>query len=315
MSGRGALFYTDKTMELPDPIKAVAEQLGAGGEVAPSPELFEAYDVFAAELAGLFVRPWLALDHASRLAADGDYFRADLGPRSVVMVRETENEIHALRNACLHAGYRVCEEEGGHAEKLFCIYHGWYYALDGRLTDPMLRPEEPDRSRYRLPRYAMQIDRGLVLVDMSKAAPSPPEAEPPDLAEVPEWLTDASVTGRQRYNTSVNWKYLRQLLWSAPDLVFDEGGCDKVIEFGPMSYLALRGQEAALVRMSPRYPGQSDFDVIRMTTNGAPAAGDNERIGEALRRHGEEVAAAPLRLLGRDFYDWYWSALSVPAGA
>src|SRR5437764_14574606 len=226
-------------MELPDPIKTVAEQLDTTGDIAPAPELFEAYDVFAAELAGLFVRPWLALDHASRLTADGDYFRADLGPRSVVMVRETAGQIHALRNACLHAGYRVCEDEAGRADKLFCIYHGWYYALDGRLTDPMLRPEEPDRSRYRLPRYAMQIERGLVLVDMSKAAPSPPEATAPDLAGVPDWLADASVTARQHYNASFNWKYLRPLLWSAPDLVFEGGGCDAVVEFGPMSFLAL----------------------------------------------------------------------------
>lgn len=302
-------------MELPDPIKAVADQLDAGGEVAPTPELFEAYDVFAAELAGLFVRPWLALDHASRLTTDGDYFRADLGPRSVVMVRETADQIHALRNACLHAGYRVCEDEAGRTDKLFCIYHGWYYALDGRLTDPMLRPEEPDRSRYRLPRYAMQIDRGLILVDMSKAAPAPPEAQPPDLAAVPDWLAGATVTGRQRYNASFNWKYLRQLLWSVPDLVFDEGGCDKVIEFGPMSYLAVRGGEAALVRLSPRYPGQSDFDVIRIAAEGAPATGSGERTNEALRQRGEAVAAGPLNLLGREFYDWYWSALSLPVAA
>jgi hypothetical protein len=147
---------------------------------------------------------------------------------------------------------------------------------------------------------------------MSKAAPAPPEAERPDLSDVPDWLGDATVTGRQRCNTSFNWKYLRQLLWSAPDLVFDEGGCDRVIAFGPMSFLALQGQQAALVRMSPRYPGQSDFDVIRMAPEGAPVTGNNERLAEALRQRGEEVAAGPLRLLDREFYDWYWSELSAP---
>src|SRR5579883_3243794 len=105
-------------MELPDPIAALAAQLAAGGDIVPPPELFDAYDVFAAELSGLFVQPWLAVDHASRLATDGDYFRADLGPRSVVLVRESADRIHALRNACLHAGYRVCEDEGGNAERL-----------------------------------------------------------------------------------------------------------------------------------------------------------------------------------------------------
>ena len=140
-------------MELPDSIKAIGEQIEAGSAVTPAAELFEAYPVFAAEVAHLFTRPWLAVDHASRLAADGDYFRADIGSRSIVLVREAADQIHALRNACLHAGYRVCEEESGRSDHLFCQYHGWSYALDGRLTDPLLRPEMTDRSRFRMPRY------------------------------------------------------------------------------------------------------------------------------------------------------------------
>src|ERR1700742_3522391 len=138
-------------MELPDSGTELGEQLKAGGELNPDPDLFEAYEVFSAEVANIFVKPWVAVDHASRLATDGDFFRADVGPRSVVVVRETENQIHALRNACLHAGYRVCEEESGRAQQLFCQYHSWYYALDGRLTKPNLRPDIKDRSRYRLP--------------------------------------------------------------------------------------------------------------------------------------------------------------------
>ena len=59
-------------MELPDSIKAISLQLDDGGEITPAPELFDAYEVFAAELAQIFTRPWLAVDHASRLAADGE---------------------------------------------------------------------------------------------------------------------------------------------------------------------------------------------------------------------------------------------------
>src|SRR5260370_1108706 len=61
-------------MELPDSVKAIGEQVEhqretGGGEITPGPELFEAYDVFAAELQQIFTQPWLAVDHASRLAA------------------------------------------------------------------------------------------------------------------------------------------------------------------------------------------------------------------------------------------------------
>src|SRR5437763_9644130 len=187
-------------MELPDSIKAIGEQIEAGSAVTPAAELFEAYLVFAAEVAHLFTRPWLAVDHASRLAADGDYFRADIGSRSVVLVREAADRSHALRNACLHAGYRVCEEESGRSDHLFCQYHGWSYALDGRLTDPLLRPELTDRSRFRLPHYAMRIERGLILVDLSALAPEPPSAVPVVIGKILEAFAVATVTSHYRYS-------------------------------------------------------------------------------------------------------------------
>jgi len=300
-------------MELPDSIKAIGEQIEAGGTVAPTAELFEAYPVFAAEVAHLFTRPWLAVDHMSRLAADGDYFRADIGSRSAVLVREAADRIHALRNACLHAGYRVCEEESGRSDHLFCQYHGWSYALDGRRSDPLLRPEMTDRSRFRMPQYAMQIRHGLILVDLSAVAPEAPPAGPVDLGAVPEALAEAGVTSRKRYSTTWNWKYLRQFLWTAPELVFAGDDCDEIVEFGPLSFVALRGDQAALVRLTPRFPGHTDFEIVRIASADAPAPAANgaDPIEEALRQHGDAIAAAPLGLLDRRFYEWYWPHLSA----
>src|SRR5438445_8911159 len=255
-------------MELPDSIKAIGEQLESGGEIAPAPELFEAYPVFAAEVAHIFARPWLAVDHASRLAADGDFFRADIGSRSVVLVREAEERIHALRNACLHAGYRVCEAESGRADHLYCQYHGWSYALDGLLTDPLLRPQMTDRSRFRLPRYAMQIKRGLILVDLTAVAAEAPPAGPVELGAIPEDLADRPVSRRERYKTTWNWKRLRQFLWSAPELALGGGAVDDVVEIGPLSLVALHNGTATLVRLIPRYPGQTEIELVAM--GGAP---------------------------------------------
>ena len=299
-------------MEIPDSVKSIGDQLAAGGEIAASAELFEAYPVFAAEVQQVFARPWLAVDHASRLAADGDYFRADVGSRSVILVREAGDRIHALRNACLHAGYRVCEEEAGHGEQLFCQYHGWYYALDGRLTDPYLRPDQPDRSRFRLPRYAMQIRHGLILVDLSSIAPEPPPAGPVALGGIPQSLADAGVTARRRYATTWNWKHLRQFLRLRPEL-FCGGTCDEFVALGPLSFVALRSDEAALVRLVPRFPGHSDFELVRIAPPDASGSveSDLERVAAALRDAGEPGTAEPL---DRGFYEWYWSLMS-PAEA
>jgi nitrite reductase/ring-hydroxylating ferredoxin subunit len=296
-------------MDLPDPIAAIGNQIEAGGPVGPAPEFFEAYEVFSAELARIFVRPWLAVDHHSRLPEDNSYFRFDMGSRSVVLARESAGCIHALRNACLHAGYRICEEEDGRGDHLFCNYHGWDYALDGRLTEPMLRPEQEDRSRFRLPRYAMHIGRGLIFVDLSRAGPDAPEAGRLDLDAVPEDLGERVVTRRQRYPTTWNWKPLRQLLWGAKELVFADGECDAAIEFGPLSFLALSGDDAVLARLVPRFPGHTDIELVRMAPPGAASNdGAEDRIGAAVRDAGADVPA-----LRPDFYDWYWPAISAAA--
>ncbi|HEX3885670.1 MAG TPA: Rieske (2Fe-2S) protein [Stellaceae bacterium] len=299
-------------MDLPDPITAIGQQIEGGGAITPDEEFFEAYEVFSAELANIFVKPWLVVDHASRIAADNSYFRFDIGSRSIVVSRESKDCIHALRNACLHAGYRICEEEDGKGDHLFCNYHGWDYALDGRLTEPVLRPEVEDRSRFRLPRYAMEIQQGLVFVDLSKAGPNPPESVGLDLSGVPD-VTGQVVTGRRRYPTTWNWKHLRQTLWGAKENVFATGECDAVVEFGALSFLATQNGETVLTRIVPRFPGHTDIELVCMGAPGSKAAED--RIGESVRDTSQAILEAPLSVLQRPFYEWYWSTLSASAAA
>lgn len=301
-------------MELPDALKSLGEQVESGAEIAPDPDLFEAYDVFSAEMARIFTLPWLAVDHASRLGKTGDFLRADIGSRSVVLVRENEECVHAMRNACLHAGYRVCEEESGRTDRLFCQYHGWYYALDGKLTEPMLQPKMTDRSRFRLPRYAMQIRRGLILVDLSKVAPDPPPVGPVELGDIPEDLGERTVAHRQRHKTTHNWKRLRQLLWSSPGLAFGcESAADAAVELGPLSLVAMRDGDAALIRLIPRFPGQTEIETVYLPKSGAARNGEEaDPLGQALRERGDEIETAPL---DPAFYAWYWPLMAPPEAA
>jgi nitrite reductase/ring-hydroxylating ferredoxin subunit len=296
-------------MELPDAVKSIGEQIDKGGDIAPDDDFFEAYDVFSAEMGRIFTLPWLAVDHASRLAATGDFLRADIGSRSVVLVRESAECVHAMRNACLHAGYRVCEEESGRTDRLFCQYHGWYYALDGKLTEPMLQPKMTDRSRFRLPRYAMQIQRGLILVDLSKVAPDPPPASPVELGDIPEDLGERAVARRTRHKAAHNWKRVRQMLWSSPGLAFGDGA-DTAVELGPLSLVALRDGDAALVRLIPKFPGQTEVEIVQLP-RGNGAAAETDGIGAALRDD-EAIDSVPL---DRAFYDWYWPLIAPPAAA
>src|SRR3712207_4598196 len=121
-------------MELPDTLNSLGEQIEAGGAIAPDDDFFEAYDVFSAEMSRIFTLPWLAVDHASRLAATGDFLRADIGSRSVILVRENAECVHAMRNASLHAGHRVCEGGSGPPDRAFCQDHGRHFAVAGQVT-------------------------------------------------------------------------------------------------------------------------------------------------------------------------------------
>lgn len=278
-------------MDLPESVSAVIAALADGGNPAPAPELFQDRDVFAAEFAGIFLRPWLAADHVSRLAVDGRYFLAESGPRSLLLTRESAGSFHAMRNTCIHAGYPVCEDEEGDAEGLLCPYHGWRYAIDGRLVEPRLSAEQEVSPRYRLARYPVHAEGGLFFVD-----PSGADAEAPPIAALPTWLPDAIVTGRSRFETRSNWKHLRRQLWAAPEL-FCRRSPDLIVELGPLCRLIATSDEAVLLQLIPRSPERSDYRVVRMAAAPEPQ-GSEERLAAG-------IAETARPVLDRDFWLWY----------
>ena len=252
-------------MDLPVSVTDLGEQLRGDREIVPDPALFSDPQVFAAERERIFQRSAMALDHETRLSEDGRWFRCDAAARSIVVTREAGGRLNALRNVCIHAGYPVCEAEEGSAERLMCLYHGWEYALDGKLVEPELS-SRIDPSRLRLASYPVRVCNGLIFAD-------PPGATAAAVNSVPHWLTTATVARRSRYNTSWNWKYLRHVLRSSPHLFFDDIPDDSQ-EIGPLDLLFAQSQRAVLLRVIPKFAEQTDFQVIEM------AAGENRRGAE-----------------------------------
>jgi nitrite reductase/ring-hydroxylating ferredoxin subunit len=291
-------------MDLPASVTALGEKLGGSGEIAPDPALFQDANVFAAERERIFARPLMALDHVSRLSADGSYFRCDAAPRGLVVTRAGGGRLRALRNICLHAGYPVCEEEEGSGQRLICLYHGWEYNLEGRLVEPELS-SRIDPSRLRLPEYPLEICNGLILVDPSgKSTADKKEAE-----AIPPWLASAQVVRRTKHSTTWNWKFLRHFLQSSPHLFFTDEP-ESSVEFGPFSFLILQAQQAVLLRIVPRLAEKTDFYVIEMIgqeirVGHAPAA-DPEAVADSLNR-----ADASVPWFDRGFAEWYWSLMSA----
>ncbi|HEU0154782.1 MAG TPA: Rieske (2Fe-2S) protein [Stellaceae bacterium] len=289
-------------MELPPSLASLGDRLADAGEIAPHPDWLGSAEVFAAERERIFVRPWIAVDHQSRLDADHRYFRFDSGGRSVLVTRAEGGALHALRNVCIHAGYPVCEAEEGPAERLVCPYHGWEFSTDGRLLEPNLSARI-DPARLRLGRYGVCVRDGLIFVDLSgRADPAASNA-----TVLPAWLSDAVVTRRARWNTEWNWKELLQFVRSAALPVLDAPAApDAWQPLGPLSFVLAREDRAALLRVIPKFARQTDLQLIELAAAPPPAASLDEEdgIAELLRR-------TPAAVLDRAFFAWYWPLLSV----
>jgi nitrite reductase/ring-hydroxylating ferredoxin subunit len=290
-------------MDLPASITASANS-ARDGEIVPDPTLFSEAAVFAAGRERIFAR----LDgRRPRDAASGNrYFRFDADSRSIIVTRDNDGRLHALRNVCIHAGYPVCDAEEGSAERLMCPYHGWEYALDGRLVEPNLSARI-DPSRLRMTSYPICVRDGLLFV-------APTASPPPDesiAGPLPAWLADGKVTRRECHNTTWNWKFMlnfvesRRICFSP---VRPTPMRTLAASAGPLSHILVI-QMQCFARVN-RNAERSDLQVIEIASEDAPAeaasAAAGNIVADALRGAGVPCSSE----LDRKFFGWYWSLMS-----
>lgn len=89
--------------------------------------------VFERERRTLFRAMPLFADHEFCLAEAGKVRRIGIGDDSILVARGIDGDLHALANHCAHRGFPIIEEDSCVSRELVCRYHGWRYALDGRL--------------------------------------------------------------------------------------------------------------------------------------------------------------------------------------
>jgi choline monooxygenase len=79
----------------------------------------------------VFGRTWQLVGRADQVAEGGQFFTAEIGPESIVVLRDG-NVLRGFHNICLHRAGPVAHG-CGKRQTLQCRYHGWTYALDGQL--------------------------------------------------------------------------------------------------------------------------------------------------------------------------------------
>lgn len=103
-------------------------------QVTLPPRLYGCPDAWARERTAVFGRAWLFLGHEAEAAAPGDWIAADIAGRRLLAVRGKDGALRAFHNVCRHRAGPLAQGSSGHCEgELIYAYHGWRYALDGRL--------------------------------------------------------------------------------------------------------------------------------------------------------------------------------------
>ncbi|MEM9203315.1 MAG: aromatic ring-hydroxylating dioxygenase subunit alpha [Actinomycetota bacterium] len=165
------------------------------------------------EVAAIAAHPVPAVAE-SEVTEPGSFATAELAGVPIIITRDRDGQLHAMRNVCAHRGATVVTEAAGTSRIFSCGFHGWSYNLDGSLR------AVADKNRFSsvepcttgLRRLTCEARHGMVWV-----TPDPDVAQ----ASIADWLgpeLDELLTelglpqmvhhAVTEYDLACNWKLL-----------------------------------------------------------------------------------------------------------
>lgn len=173
--------------------------------------------IFGLERERIFSRAWIFVAHESEIPQDGDYVVRRVLDDSFIIARDSNGEIRAMFNMCLHRGMQVCRAEMGNASNFRCPYHGWTYRNDGRIIGLPFHKDAyggedgfPKKNQTLLPAPSLASYNGLIFISLDADA-EPLEDYLGDFKFYLDFYTRQSdrgleVRGPQRWRIKANWK-------------------------------------------------------------------------------------------------------------
>lgn len=121
------------------------------------------------EWENMWTKVWLLLGREADLPNYGDWQMEEVGPESIIMVRQEDGSIKAFYNVCQHRGNPLVDEEKGSVKRFVCRYHSWAFLPDGSLNFAPDRHDFPQGDpcdHVRLEELPCDTFAGFVWVNM-----------------------------------------------------------------------------------------------------------------------------------------------------
>jgi len=177
------------------------------------PRAFTDPGVLAWEMEHVFRRGWIGACHIDQIAGRGRFVMVELGGESVLIVADEDGLPRAFVNSCRHRGSRIVDAPEGTVRRLTCPYHAWSYGFDGSLKNAPFTGElvDFDPACNGLKPVPLAVVEGIVLLDMSGAAPSPAEHVGELRGHLAHYRLEELRRGaRIAYDVEANWKLIAE---------------------------------------------------------------------------------------------------------
>jgi len=136
-------------------------------------QVYLSEEFLAREEERIFHQEWLCAGREDDIPEVGDFITYQIGRQPIIVVRLSNQSIHAMANVCRHRMMRLVEGHGN-AKRFACPYHGWTYRIDGQLISAphMECTAGFDKKQVTLPTIRCETWGGWIYVTLNSKSES-----------------------------------------------------------------------------------------------------------------------------------------------
>ncbi|MGB3187222.1 MAG: aromatic ring-hydroxylating dioxygenase subunit alpha [Ornithinimicrobium sp.] len=191
----------------------IAQQIATRVPGYPLPSNFyTSEEIFAIDTSVIFGQYWFFATLEAHIPEAGDFVTVEVGPSSVIVLRDDDEEIAAFHNVCRHRGAKILNEPQGSVGNIVCGYHYWTYGTDGALRHAPGAAADFSPTCFALKKVAVRNVAGLIYLCLADEPPADFDASMADVAAYlePHNLAGAKVAAQVDIVEDANWKLVME---------------------------------------------------------------------------------------------------------